>query len=124
MYDHFFVYFTQNGGYNVRIDQIENCGGPQQILMVDTNTTVEMTEKCEIITIGCSTTSGFQKALVRKRIPKNIYSAHSLAIRFTGEIQHFEKRCSTVNWIGGFMQVVGQGRSRNTCHIADVRFAN
>lgn len=107
MYYSFFVFFTQNGGYNVRIDKIENCGGPQQILTIDPNTTVEMTEKCEIMTIGCSTTSGFQKALVRKHMLNKIYSAHSLALRIAGEIYHFEKRCSTVNWSGGFMQVNG-----------------
>lgn len=48
----------------MKIKGIENCGGQQQVVTIDTNYTAKFTSQCEVITSGCVRSTGFQNALV------------------------------------------------------------
>lgn len=57
--------FTQNG-FVVKKDKIENCAGQDQVITIDQNSTVELTDSCDVVINVCATTTGFQKADVGK----------------------------------------------------------
>lgn len=116
--------FLPQNGYDVRIDSIENCGGPQQVLTIDPNTTVHMTNDCGVVVVGCSTSTGFQKAMVRKLIlNKEMVFLHSFVFQILGWLQRCESRRSTHDRKGGFMRRFTKIWSTDDCNIANVRIA-
>lgn len=55
------------------------------MLTIDPNTTVHMTNDCEVVVVGCTTSTGFQKAMVRELIlNKEMISLHSLLFEILG----------------------------------------
>lgn len=51
-------------GYKFRFNSIENCGGKDQIVTVDSNFTSTINKKCEVTTVGCVSSKGFKDANV------------------------------------------------------------
>lgn len=66
--------FAQNG-FNIRLNEINNCAGPDQVITIDSNSTIKLTEDCQLIIVGCTTTTGFAKADVGKQLFESILSA-------------------------------------------------
>lgn len=86
--------FAQNG-FNIRLDEINNCAGPDQVITIDSNSTIQLTPDCKLVIVGCVTTTGFEKADVGKHCFESEYCVHSLAFRISGEIYHHEKGLAT-----------------------------
>lgn len=58
-------------GLKLRMNKIENCGGDDQIITVDSNFTANLSPACVVTTNGCITSKGFTKAKVDFSILKN-----------------------------------------------------
>lgn len=56
--------FHFQNGYKLTIKKIENCGGPDQIIKIDENTTAELTSDCKLILNGCVHTKEFKTVTV------------------------------------------------------------
>lgn len=69
---HSISFFAQNG-FNIRLDEINNCAGPDQVITIDSNSTVKLTEDCKLVIVGCTTTTGFAKADVGKQLFESDY---------------------------------------------------
>lgn len=50
---------------------MKNCGGPDQVITISPNSTVELTKNCEVVPSSCIETKGFNKATVTYKILKN-----------------------------------------------------
>lgn len=48
----------------MRIKKVENCGGANQVLKVDTNVTARFSNDCKVVINGCGQTIGFKTANV------------------------------------------------------------
>lgn len=46
--------------------KLENCGGDNPVVFIETKTTAWLTENCELAVNGCGWTTGFSSATVRK----------------------------------------------------------
>lgn len=55
--------FSKNGG-DVRVVNINNCGGPNQVIKVLKNSTISFNSKCQMESRACSIVTGFETALV------------------------------------------------------------
>lgn len=44
--------------------KVENCGGDKQVIKIDSNVTMSLSDKCEIVIKGCAETIGFETASV------------------------------------------------------------
>uniref|UniRef100_U5ENN0 Putative 16.8 kDa salivary secreted protein n=1 Tax=Corethrella appendiculata TaxID=1370023 RepID=U5ENN0_9DIPT len=52
-----------NGGYRLKVKSIQNCGGSDQVITLQPNSTAVITKDCKIKTRGCGFTKGFQSAV-------------------------------------------------------------
>lgn len=55
----------------MRITNVKNCGGPDQVIKIATNSTVKLTPQCEMIPNSCIETKGFKTAQVKYKLFKN-----------------------------------------------------
>lgn len=53
------------------MNSINNCAGDAQIISFDKNFTAVLSPNCEVSAIGCITSKGFTKAMVKYSILKN-----------------------------------------------------
>lgn len=58
------VYSSKNE-YGIALKTIENCAGADQVIEIDTNSSVSLTENCELSLNMCVQTKGFETAMVR-----------------------------------------------------------
>lgn len=52
-------------GYTAELVKLENCGGGNPVVYIETNATAWLTENCEVVVNGCGWTTGFNSAAVR-----------------------------------------------------------
>lgn len=50
--------------YDFQFKTIENCGGAKQVIKMDTNSSLSLSEKCELFVNICGETIGFKTAKV------------------------------------------------------------
>ncbi|XP_038111935.1 uncharacterized protein LOC6031731 [Culex quinquefasciatus] len=60
-----------NGGFELIIESIENCGGPNQVVTIDPKSTASLTEDCKVNSKSTVKTSGFKTADMTVTISKN-----------------------------------------------------
>lgn len=62
---------TACDGYTAELVRLENCGGNNPVVYIETNATAWLTENCEMVVNGCGWTTGFSSAEV------NLYGARN-----------------------------------------------
>ncbi|XP_058445943.1 uncharacterized protein LOC131427062 [Malaya genurostris] len=60
-----------NGGYELIIDRIENCGGDGQVITIDPKSMVKLTEDCKVTSKSTVKTIGFKTANMVVTVSKN-----------------------------------------------------
>lgn len=63
IFDIFYLPHSKDG-YKFKFNNIDNCGGKNQIVTVDSNFTSSLNKKCEVTTVGCVSSKGFKEATV------------------------------------------------------------
>lgn len=48
----------------MKFNKINNCGGKNQVVTIDSNFTTSINKKCEVLNNGCITSKGFTEATV------------------------------------------------------------
>lgn len=59
-----FLFFHLKNDYGIALKTIENCAGDQQVIQIDTNSSVSLSENCELLVNTCGQTKGFETAQV------------------------------------------------------------
>uniref|UniRef100_A0A182Q2J1 MD-2-related lipid-recognition domain-containing protein n=1 Tax=Anopheles farauti TaxID=69004 RepID=A0A182Q2J1_9DIPT len=62
---------TCNGGYQMIVHSIENCGGDGQIVTIDPTSTITLMEDCKVKSKATARTTGFNTAVMQVTITKN-----------------------------------------------------
>ncbi|XP_055612609.1 uncharacterized protein LOC129759231 [Uranotaenia lowii] len=60
-----------NGGYELIINKIENCGGNDQVITIDPKSVVTLTKDCQVTSKSMVKTTGFSKADMTVTVSKN-----------------------------------------------------
>ncbi|XP_049536494.1 uncharacterized protein LOC125951595 [Anopheles darlingi] len=60
-----------NGGYKLKVKQIENCAGPDAVITADNNFTVVLTKDCDVKARGCVRFKDFKTANAKYTISKD-----------------------------------------------------
>ncbi|XP_055641488.1 uncharacterized protein LOC129778545 [Toxorhynchites rutilus septentrionalis] len=60
-----------NGGYEMIIHKIENCGGGKQVITIDPQSTATLTEDCKVLSKSTVKSMGFKSADMAVTISKN-----------------------------------------------------
>ncbi|XP_037928053.1 uncharacterized protein LOC119662494 [Teleopsis dalmanni] len=64
------VAFACNG-YKAKILKLENCAGPEGIITVDSDFSVKLNKKCELVPTGCIVNKAFNTAVSKFKITKD-----------------------------------------------------
>ena len=88
------IYFSfySKDGFKFKFNQINNCGGKNQVVTIDTNFTSTLNKKCEVTTTGCLASTGFKEAKMKYTIYKNGLSIMTGSPDLCSEIENHAAR--------------------------------
>ena len=58
-------------GYKAKIIKLENCAGPDAVVSFDSDFTVKLNKKCELVPSGCIINKPFKTAVAKVKVSKD-----------------------------------------------------